>query len=382
MKVLVWPQLSMRSYSTGKWHLEMDPNLRKNRAWVEAVPDWRWEWLLPHPQQWSPESHLGIPHGIGFGTMSYGLNVQANRYNFPYESVSSHIARVRPDAMILEIPEHAPAVRDVQRSLGLEFPIFSYVNYAPVLKYTRGDTMGRQVEGARASDFIVFNTPGLMDMWQGIARRDHWPGASNVRLWRGVYSSTEIEALSSGEVRVPPVYPSVFFTSRLSDPHKNRHPEFFRALDTLRDRFQFETWIGDPNRVHSPEELRTLAPNVTRTHCGSREEYIDWLLTSSIIPCLWEQDMIYSIGVCDAIAARAIVICSGSGQDKVPGIAVGPEPDADDLEEALEEAFVTLEDPRKYTDLVKSQVAWLEKFRGMEMNASRMVQDVENAVSG
>lgn len=375
MRVLVWPQLSMRSYSTGLWHLEMDPNLNKDRAWARAVPQWDWEWLLPPPAQWSPESSKGLAPGVKFSTMPWAPNVQAGRYNFPYEAVRTHLIRIAPDAMILEVPEHAPAIRTIQQAEGLDFPVFSYVNYAPVLNYTKGDTFGRQVEGAACSERLVFNTQGLMDVWTSMAKRVHWPGVDNVTLWPGVYSPEEIDRQDASYSDPP----AVFFTSRLSDPAKNRHPQFFEALRRVYRTHGFQTWIGDPNRVVPEKSLRDWAPNVTRMHCTSREQYLSWMRQAAVVPCLWEQDKIYSIGFCDALASGSIAIVSASTPD-MPGVTVGPEPDERELERALVEAFGIWADQSDLQELLVAQRRWLMKERSVEENVGVMVSEVEALV--
>lgn len=385
MRVLVWPQLSMRSYETGKWHLEMDPNLNKCRAWAKHV-DYDWWWLLPEPAQLSEESVKGTGR-VNWATIPWAPNVQASRFNFPFSKMVDAIRYVNPDVMICEFPEHVKAIRMAQRFLtyNADFPVVSYVDYAPIFGYTHSDarvsTWERQVEGAIESSLLVFNTPGLREKWMDAAEMLYADGTmadaaiEMSSIWPGVYSPDEIDA-ENGIPRDDP--PAVFYTSRLSDPAKNRHPEFFEALRRVHEMgIEFQTWIGDPNRAFTDEELMGMAPNVTKLRCSSREEYLQMMNRAAVVPCLWAQDMIYSIGYCDTLAAGAISIVAAEDESRVSGIRVPSEANADQLEDALSTALACWKMDTMRNSVQQSQRRWLMENRSVEENARKMVDDLE-----
>lgn len=381
MRVLLWPQLSMRNYKSGKWHLEMDPNLNKDRAWANSTK-WEWHWVVPNPPQWSIDSAQGIPRHVRLHGLDWAPNVQTARFDFPFVDVCNIVKRVQPHAMILEVPEHALAMRMVQEWTKTEFPIFSYVNYSPVVEgatHHKIDTFHRQVEGAMASDLLAFNTEGLREAWTLHRVAEDYVSEIRTTVWPGVYSPNEIDWWASyRNRRADP--PAVFFTSRLSDPAKNRGPQFFRTLKILKGRgHSFQVWLGDPNRSATENDLSMLEGlDVTRHGCDNRAQYLRMMNEAAIVPTLWAQDLIYSIGYCDALAAGAISVVSTSGGN-VAGIPVGLEPDIDDLLPAMEEALDRWADPHSRKAFQLAQGEWLMDRRSVQRNVGKMVQEVEQA---
>lgn len=389
MRMLLWPQPSMRSYETGKWHLEMDPQLMKNRAWVRATPQWEWGWMVPWRPQRSDESSKAIPEAVTELDMPWAPNVQAARFDFPWSYVDKWLEGFLPDAIICEVPEHVLGLRAVLESRGMDVPIFAYLNYATIFNYTsKGDgvdTWSRQVEGARAADRVVFNTQGMAREWLAAAHNDgFWPDITHqpISVWPGVYSTAEIDREDRDYARGS--VPRIFYTSRLTDPRKNRHPEFCDALWRLHDAgVEFETWFGDPNRAYTDDQLRSMAPNVTRLRCDSRERYLRMMWEADISATLWAQDRIYSTGYYDTLASMTVSVVAAEDPGEVAGIPVPSEASAGDIYDALLEAVALCTgDPFRRAKFLRDQRNWLIVNRSVEEKAHVMVEDVEGAARG
>lgn len=377
MRILLWPQPSMRSYENGLWQLEMDPQLNKNRAWANQPSHADWHWILPSSLQCSPESDKAIPESVFAHNIPWSPNVMTGRLNFPWDAVERIVRTVKPDAMVLEVPEHGLAMRMVQEWTKIRFPIFSYINYLPLFSYTEKsgvDTWERLVEGCRNSDTVVFNTKGLAETFLDEIG-DDWPSEIPITIWKAVYSPAEVDAHRvPGDLEVP----AVFFTSRLTDPRKNRNPQFFDAIGRVAKKRAFQTWIGDPNRALPERALWDMAPNVTKVRCSSREEYLRMINQAAVSPTLWAQDQIYSIGYCDVLAARTLSIVSVQEPEAdVAGIKVSSGAEVDELENALSAALDIWDNPKEREKRCQEQREWLERERGVESNFAAMMEEIK-----
>jgi hypothetical protein len=383
MRVMLWPQLSMRNYETGKWHLEMDPNLMKDRAWIQATPEWDWYIFTPQDDDLSRESGKGLPklRNVVQIPLPWAPNVQTSRINFPFKQVASAIRCFKPEAIILESPEHALPIRMIQDFYDMDFPVFSYVNYLegrPESHKHLGTTM-RFLEGAIVSDRLVFNTEGLLNYFMAKYVNPLTGFAfHNVTLWPGVYTPAEVDA---EKFRIPADPPAIFYTSRLSDPKKNRHPEVFEALKSMASRkMPFQVWVGNPNDAMGEEEIRNSCPNVTKIGCNSREEYLQMVNEAAVIPTMWPQDKIYSIGYCDALAGGAMSVVAREGGGQLGGFCIPANADVPAITRALEIALLAWYDPTTRVAKQESQREWLMRERSVEENIDVMVEEVESFV--
>ena len=374
---MVHTQVSMRSYETGQWALEMDANLAKDRAWANGLgDDIEWTWLLPPEYRRSPEWRKGVPERVNVAATSWPYNVQAARYHFQFEENLRVVKQWKPDLMILEVPEHARAWRMVQEHLGVDFPIVSYMNYLGGVDWLLDrseatDTRLRLIDGLDASDLIVFNTPGLLERWKSGLTFDLGYLARRATVWRASYSMDEFGFVPRG-TKTRPV---LNFTSRLTDENRTRWPQLFVAAGRIEG---LDVWVGNPNRSQTIDAVADrLGRRPERFGYSSREEYVQSMQDASISTTFWPQDDVYSTAYCDTIASGCIPIVAALDPGAVAGIAVRPRASVSEIEEALRRAISLWNDEPEAHRAAHENLQWLADNRSVQRNGKQMRDEME-----
>jgi hypothetical protein len=392
----------MRSYKDNRWFVYADAQSNKMRAYVEALPDdWEWTWLLPPEDQsdardWDRLHRWADRIGVRCIHVPWMDNVLEGRYFIPMRELIDVVLGFDPDVLLCEVPEHARAWRAIQRACnamtGVErsFPIISMVEHVDFYKQTTVPEEVayylRQLDGALVSDRIAFPLEGMRKEWSKayshLLEDRFWLDEKMV-TWNAIYSPREVDEWV-GDVFLEDGAPAIYFISRLSDNQRTHYEEFFEACRILQEEGrEFQLWVADPNEAGgSYDKLQgQLGLNHVITHWGtrSRDNYLARLHGASVVPILYPQSHIYSLGFCEAISAQNLVVTTTDpqGNQLLPGVTsmhpseVTKESVAAALREALD----------NHDSLIREeQEEWLLEDRSVEANIDKVRTTIEEVV--
>lgn len=410
MKLLYVPQASMRSYDDSMWLLNRDAQITKMFSYVRALPDgWSWDFVLPeHSTHPSVGSRLAWPRNVEIQLQHQGDNVLENRYHFNISSSRMILRTRKSDVVLLEIPEHARAWRVAMAREGLDIPIVSMVEHVDLYDETRIDErvrfMLRQIDGCLASDATAFPLPGMKHEWLDAARLAlsgelfEDVATSRLPVWRAIFSPVEVESAVDADKlaeyrEIAWEMPVVNIVSRLSDNKRTRHMELFEACRELGRRRQFEVWVQNPNDAMTDDEIRQQLPKheaLGALRIAPREqprsEYIDSLWRSDIVPILYPQSHIYSVGCLEAIAAQNIIVTVQPERlgDDGPGLHLA-DGSVESIVHGLDAAMDIVEGRPSVTDgnldyVLEAQRDWM-MGRSIERNLDVVRGTIEDVVA-
>jgi hypothetical protein len=207
------------------------------------------------------------------------------------------------------------------------------------------------------------------------------------RTWNAIYSPREVEFAEEDDYidQWRSEVPVIYFISRLSDNQRTHYEEFFDATHILAAEGQeFEVWVANPNEAMSEEEIRRKGSCVTHVGPVKRYDYISRLWAADVVPILYPQTHIYSLGFCEAITAHNIVITTRA-PDGTPVLPGSPGMAADgvtpiNIVTALREALVTSGKGINRDRMLASQADWLEDNRSVEQNIDIVRATIEEVV--
>lgn len=319
LNILYHPQLSMRSYEDNRWLVSADAQFTKILAYVKALPqDWSWTFLMPEASQADTSYVKMLPGNVDLLFMTYGDNVLENRYNFDVPFASSILRAYDFDVLLLEVPEHARAWRVVQQYAKKDFPIISMVEHVDFYEQTRVPEKVafhlRQLDGALVSDAVAFPLQGMSNEWAK-ASASLVPDPQVVQAWSGkcttwdaIYSPDEVSMYRPVK-ESHNAKPVINFISRLSDNQRTHYEEFFEACRLLEaDGREFEVWVANPNEAMTSQRVLVEGKFVTQVGNLDRKHYMSMLWQSDIVPILYPQSHIYSLGFCEAIVAENLML--------------------------------------------------------------------------
>lgn len=402
MNILYHPQLSMRSYDKGKWLVSSDAQFTKILAYVNALPaDWTWTFILPWLGKCVDESHVKmLPENVMSTSIDFASNVLEMRYHFNMEEAIAIIKKDDYDVMLLEVPEHARAWRVAQHRTGVHFPIISMVEHVDFYTQTMSIVPEqvsyylRQVDGAMVSDQVAFPLMGMWTEWTkhmgmlGLAGEIQASVQEKCRVWSAIYAPFETLARKPAKETLRMDKAVINFISRLSDNDRTRYSEFFSAIRRLAvERDDFEVWVANPNGAMSEAAIRSESSVITKIGNSGRDDYLNMLWQSDIVPILYPQSHIYSLGFCEAITARNLVVTqrspSGEYEDST-GIQITSQ-GADDIEAGLRAALdIRLGKGNvvapQYIEALDEQETWLVENRSVDANIDIVRMTIEGAL--
>lgn len=384
MKILVHPQLSMRSYDTNTWLLSRDSQMNKLLGYFRNMPQHEWCVLIPDVDRCDDVTALKEA-GVGALQVEWAENVQQARYTFDVDAMAADLGMKEPDILLLEVPELARNWRCVMDRNGRNIPIVSIINHADVFTWSKtfgkSGALLRQLDGAACSDAVVFHVHGTREAWLRAAYdvvTDYWMQENvlqKLTIWPGSFDLLEVPFGTKNEQ--DPL--AVNFISRLSDNPRTHYLEFLEAIDLMgRGRVDFQAWLGDPNEAM----MDSVPPFVTRQGPWSRRQYFDYLWQSSVVPILWPQWEMHSLGACHAIATENILVSPAPPDNRgMPGVVIKGEITGGKLAEAIKFAL-SLEGEARY-EVIQSQHEWLRHSRSIQHNvhfAEETFQEVTRGV--
>lgn len=391
MRILYWPQISMRSYQDNRWLFSSDAQITKMRAYVNSLPqDWQWTWVIPRARQLDRSWESALPLGVQPVHMTWGDNVLHGRYYFPLREVFKLFEIQQFDVMLLEVPELARAVRVAQSWVKRDFPIVAMVEHVDIYEETRVPERVayhlRQVDGALCSDVLAFPLAGMWHEWAKAADdlvrpRVYTLFQEKAVIWDALYDPEEVLAWrlpgSTGDQDETPV---VFFISRLSDNQRTHYEEFFEANRILSKEREYKVIVANPNEAKSADWISRQGDNVHYYGTLTRSGYIRHLWDADVVPILYPQSHIYSLGFCEAITAGNVILTVDSTTeylDETVGVripsATGPEEVAFGLRMALDVAA----HPDLRRNQLDMQERWLLERRSVTRNIDRVRETIE-----
>lgn len=382
MRILYEPELSMRSYEDGSWLLSSDSQLNKMIQCMKGFPDdWTWGVMLPMANQTRITTPLDLPLSRWIFEVPWAQNVQTNRFSFPMPDAQAALVTFRPDLILTETVEHAQNWRRALQHLNMTDVKIASIT---VLYDDWRDNafMLRQIDGVLSSDVSFFSLPAIRDAWVDRALKiTNVGGGKVIEVWDALFDPQEVIDRLAVMQTPPHPKPVINFISRLSNESLYHSASFFKAVRLMEAKgLDFEVWVADPN--HARDEIWGESKKITRWRYASREEYLDSLIKSRVVPILYDQSTIHSLGYCEAVYARNIIVTPKPASQAVPtpGIfanPIVPEELAYVLERALtDETYVGV----SWDDYLTSQIDQIESGRGIRTNLPRIQKILEELV--
>jgi hypothetical protein len=305
MKLLYSPQISMRSYTDPpRWLLDEDAQLNKMMAYVQALPeDWQWYWLLPSGELPLKLGRLCSSH-TPFHVMplvddTWPDNVLQHRFHFNMPLARNTLKECKPDIILCEVPEHIRPWKVAMQFEKLDIPIIAMFEHVDIYDETKVDR----------------SLHGMLHEWQKQAHyyydtRFESEGESPHGVWPGIFSPKEVDKRT--QRRSLEGDPTVFFISRCSDNQRTHWQEFIEASNELYDEFPHRVWFANPNEAVEWEDLAMRCRAYEEHPFGQkalrRDQYLELLGWSHIVPILYPMEFIYSVGFCEAIVAGNLMV--------------------------------------------------------------------------
>lgn len=316
MNVLYLGQHSMRTYTEPiEYVLAKDGALQRQLARIAVLPKtWRWRLILPTSRHPLPSEYFALlDEGFDIAViwLPVAPNVMRQRFEPPqYDRVALEVRDFEPDLMLCEMPEHVATIRGLQNyDVWPEFPIISLILHIELFKETEPvqSYFLRQLEGFSHSDAVVFPLPGIKDEWMKhahfLVKEDAWDLLNRPTFtWKGMFSPKTLGANVKPSSKPEPAV--LTFISRLTDSPRTKAPLFIEAAKLIRkhDHDPWRIFVGDPT------DLRLIPEQVFLAIGNTRESYKEALAASHVVPILYPQNKIASIGFCEAVWKGAVVI--------------------------------------------------------------------------
>lgn len=396
MKILYEPQCSMRSYDGNGWLLSSDAQINKMLAYVRALPeDWEWIWTVPATRGMKPlEAQLDLPSNVKPMYRPWPSNVLLHRFHFDMMDSIDCLNDLKldsevPDVMLCEVPEHVRGWTAAMKEADVSFPIIAMYEHVDIYEETKRPDLPfflRQLEGYTAADLCAFPLAGMQDSWKqatmklGVESQVDW---SKSRIWNA------LTTLDPSGVCNKTSKPTIFFAGRCSDEPRTKWKRFIEACDMLKQTgLDFRVWFANPNEAQDWSRL-AKCPGFEQHPYGNRtlerREYLDLLSMADVVPVLYPQSHIYSIGFMEAIAHDCLVVTDHPPSRASYGETIGIQVDcmlsteiAGGLHAALRQ--VARGDKGKLKQLLGDQKKWASKHRSVERNIDKIKNDIEELV--
>lgn len=360
----------MRSYSTPpRWLVREDSQVNKMLGWMRHLPDeWEWTWMLPLQPRWQDSSyewlHARATH------IDWAPNVLTDRFGFPMNDVLEVIEAGEYDIAIVEAIEHVAGFKAAQKFAGKEFPVVGMIG----LYDDRDDAFYlRQIEGAAASDLLVFPLQVIAERWYERAKAmvKHTSCEARAVVVPAIFDPQEV--LSHTITPIHSTCPRIFFISRISDDARTKASLFIEAVCQLRDEgVEFEVWLANPTGVDVP--ISNTGTDLVGP-IDSREEYINRLWNADIVPVLYSLEDGYSVGACEAIATDNLLVTP----DGHPGVPVD-EMTVAGMKRSLQFAMLAVKG-NLHHNTIAEQKEWLATNRSVASHIGDLQQQLERLVS-
>jgi hypothetical protein len=339
-KILFVPQISNRSYTTGKWILMKDAHIKviKNQMQVlNRFEEFKFLIILPPLEQIEDITcYKELFYEEFFSTIDLTVvimnackNVAYNRFHFDMnELLTDKVFILDVDYVITDVPETARNFK-MFFSLNKKFPkLIVNVHYIDIYlenQITPGESnyFWRQLDGIICADKVTFFTRQMLKDYFEYAA-----GLVDINLIESLKRKCSVQdymIISEYEMKLhrkPKAENKIiFFISRCSDDKRTKWKEFITIMKELRKQRQdFEVFIANPTQIDN-QLIRNETENADYFRIPeiplTRKEYIELLWQSHCVPLFYDIGNNISIGFYEAMFCENVPVQLGVDFDNM-----------------------------------------------------------------
>lgn len=318
MRILHYPQLSMRSYETGKYKLSSDSHfniIRFKTKEALKTKNNRVDIVLPHHTQLEDyvndlflfksltRKMLGR---IRCFSTSFAYNALANRFHFDYIYMSDLLIENMYDVIYNWNPIHSHAFAHIISTNNLKAKLITRIDHLPV-KENSSDMfddrmLTKEVIGMSYSDECYTMLPKVADYLHKRVSKYKGP---KVLVDKRVISNEELDSHKTKSLKQF----TVFIINRLTDNKRVKSDIILEAVKRLKENYPMFVNVV----IADPTSSGALVPKSYITIGRTREEYLLWLWKTHCVIFLYDLDWIYSSSVLEAMYTNSVVICKKNG---------------------------------------------------------------------
>lgn len=316
MRILHYPQLSMRSYKTGKFILSSDSHFNiirfKVKETLKADKSIKVDIIVPLHKQIEGYVHelfmfksLSPQHinRLKCISMDFAYNALANRFHFGYNFMREILVVGKYDIIYNWNPIHTHAFRHIINENKLKTLLVTRIDHLPVQENSSDmfdDRMlMKEVIGMSYGDECLTMLPKVADYLDKRIRKFKGP---EVRIDKEVISSEELDSHKTKSLKKF----TVFIPNRLTDNKRVKSDILLKAVTRFIE--NYPTFVDVV--ITDPTSSGTLVhKDFINTGITTREEYLTWLWKTHCVIYLYDLDWIYSSGVLEAMYTNSVVIC-------------------------------------------------------------------------
>lgn len=329
------PQLSNRSYDTGKWHILKDAHFRMMKNQLKAIESYSkdyeyifflpvWDQIQDSIEDFFYDLKDEIRKKINIDFFEFSKNVAFNRFHFNMNHFikrSDNLKKI--DILINDVPEITRNFKIFFNvHLKKEIQIISNVHYLDIYPETylcgnESNYFLRQFDGLACSNKGSFLTQKNMDDFFSYAKTKILPNFSDSVFNKSkvldylVFSEDELNTFKTNKRKKK----QILFISRCSDDKRTRWKFFIESCKKLREnRTDFEVILTNPSGLPEDQldkEIGSAKDFISYKKNLSRIEYIKLLWESSIVPLLYDIGNNAAIGFFEAMYCDNIPIQLG-----------------------------------------------------------------------
>ena len=308
MRIMYYPQISMRSYATGKWLLDSASQLIRMTAMARTLRRKgnyvQWLYVLPYFSQMDTGTFPGWDYdNIETFQLGWPENAAASRCWFDLEGMEAAIVRFDPDVVINEQPEHSVAFKHLQQTYDFKL-VSSYVHvpwYEDDWEYPRWDAI-RQMSGFCA-DAVAFQSSMEMAHFLEASGGNLLDMPDNF-IWDWLIDM--LDHVHSDKIRTAfDVAVSFTYPGRTSDVARTKFDVVITAWERFHNlRQNTELRILDPNQSCGAIEQDGVICDISGSN-NKRASYLEKLRKTDVVISLGPT---VSIGLAEAAASGCALI--------------------------------------------------------------------------
>jgi len=275
------------------FQFQKDSGFIYTKQLIKSLPkDWRYYWLIPDKikgteQGWFREAN-DLVELIPY---PYSTSIHQNRYNFSVNTLSSYFDYGNDiDVVLCHQPEVAANLRvwfqNQRRETPLIFSYYHWIDCKESAKFGKelSGYSSRQLDGAEASDYIMFHTTYAYDLFFMQAIENHnFKYVSDVTdLKLGYFhpapTSFPVDPFDTG---VPDDKKIILFNHRLNNT--TQWKQVVETLDEIyKERQDFVLWITDDSKIKEFEYLKARPYIIVKSLSDGEYGYILFISHFSI----------------------------------------------------------------------------------------------------
>jgi hypothetical protein len=250
------------------FQFQKDSGFIYTKQLVKSLPaNWRYYWLIPdkirsyEDQKWFYDANRFVE----LISYPYSTSIHQNRYNFSVNTLSSYFDYGNDiDVVLCHQPEVAANLRvwfqNQRRETPLIFSYYHWIDCKESAKFGKelSGYSSRQLDGADASDYIMFHNQYAYELFMAQAYSNHnFPYVDNCTLEKSrfFHPTATIFPEEPFETGVPQDKKIILFNHRLNNT--TQWKEVVEVTDEIyKERQDFVLWITDDSKLKEFEYLK------------------------------------------------------------------------------------------------------------------------------